>query len=83
MRFGGLPLPFLCKEHGLLTLDSAHPLKHTHIFIFFCTMDKPHAKPVTDTQIVNLSARKLSNTEINLLDKGLKCIPTPRHSNTQ
>ena len=46
-------------------------------------IQKPITKPVTDVQIVNLSARKLNNTEINLLEKGLKFTPTPSNSKTQ
>ena len=43
----------------------------------------PITKPTTNIQIINLSSRKLNESEIKLLEKGLKFTPTPNNANTQ
>ena len=51
----------------------------------FCTKAETHTETSykTDVQRVNLSARKLKNSVINLLAKILKVTPTPSNTNTQ
>ena len=47
------------------------------------TIHEPLAEPITNIQIVNLSSRKLNETEIKLLGEGLKFTPKPKNANTQ